>query len=321
MASPEHPVEHFCTLFDGNFLSYGLCLHESLLRHAQPFHLWIVAMDAEAESRLASLALPQVTVIPLREVEDPRLLAVKPGRTRGEYCWTLTSFVPDAVFARDPAVPRVTYLDADLYFFSSPRRLLAELDAAGKGVLITEHAYAPRYAWQAAINGRFCVQFVTFTRDAASIAVMRWWQDRCLEWCFGRFEDGKFGDQRYLERWPELFPGTVHILARTQLTLAPWNADHAMAAGAGDPVIFHFHGWRKVAADRVLMFLSYRVSGAALRFYAVYREAFARAEARLRTAGMPGAFITTFAGRSRLRLWWHRCRGRASIAALGTVAP
>ena len=35
-------------------------------------------------------------------------------------------------------IGRVTYLDADCYFFSSPRRILAELDAAGKDVL--DHA-------------------------------------------------------------------------------------------------------------------------------------------------------------------------------------
>ena len=45
-----------------------------------------------------------------------------------------------------------------------------------------------------------------------------------MEWCFNRFEEGKFGDQKYLDKWPELFDDKVHILSNKELLLAPWNA-------------------------------------------------------------------------------------------------
>ena len=79
-------VEHFCTLFDSNFLPMGMTLHQSLLTHAQPFHLWILCMDELVEQQLEMISLPHVTLIPLRDIETTELLAVKPGRSRGEYC-------------------------------------------------------------------------------------------------------------------------------------------------------------------------------------------------------------------------------------------
>src|SRR3954464_14618008 len=110
-------MEHYVTIFDSKFLLSGMSLHESLSRHCAPFTLWIVALDAEVEAQLATIALPGVRVIPLAELETPQLLGIKSGRTRGEYCWTLTPFLPSLVLEHEPTAQRVTYLDADLYFF------------------------------------------------------------------------------------------------------------------------------------------------------------------------------------------------------------
>jgi len=87
-------MEHFVTLFDSKFLPLGMALHDSLMTHAQPFHLWILCMDEMVEKQLKQISLSHVTLIPLKEIETQELLAVKPGRTQGEYCWTLTPFTP-----------------------------------------------------------------------------------------------------------------------------------------------------------------------------------------------------------------------------------
>lgn len=257
----DNSVEHFVTLFDSKFLPMGLCLHRSLMAHAQPFRLWVLCMDTLVYQQLERLALPSVSLIPLEQVETEALLAVKAGRTRGEYCWTLTPFTPQFVFDRDPDVQRVTYLDADLFFFDSPRVLLQELDASGKHVLITDHAYAPEYD-QTAVSGRFCVQFMVFCRTPQSLRVMKWWQDRCLEWCFSRVEDGKFGDQKYLDDWPVRFATEVHVLSQIERTWAPWNLSRFSQPGSTvvNPVFYHFHGLRIVRANKVVLFKGYKLS-------------------------------------------------------------
>src|SRR6266702_7623853 len=131
------PIEHYVTLFDTSYLAAGLSLHRSLCEHAGAFRLWVLCMDTTVETCLRELDLPEVSVIPLSEVETAALVAVKSGRTAGEYCWTLTPFVPEFVMAREPSAKRVTYVDADLYFFDAPAILLDEFDASDAHVLIT----------------------------------------------------------------------------------------------------------------------------------------------------------------------------------------
>ncbi|MDB5764034.1 MAG: hypothetical protein JWQ21_3029 [Herminiimonas sp.] len=281
-------VEHFVTLFDNNFLPVGLCLHASLLAQEMPFNLWILCMDELVEQHLLQLALPHVSLIPLREVETPRLLAVKPLRSRGEYCWTLTPFTPQFVFERDAQVERVTYLDSDLFFFDSPRLLLDEFESAEKHVLITEHAYDPRYD-KTKRSGRFCVQFMTFRRTKEASKVMQWWQERCLEWCYARVEAGKFGDQKYLDQWPLLFEREVHILQQKEKTLAPWNASYFERRGAGNiaPVFYHFHGLRIISSSRLLLYSGYRIGEAANALYQVYMSYLFAIVASLKKKGIP----------------------------------
>jgi len=240
-------MEHYVTLFDSLYLPQGLALHASLERHAGAYKLWILCMDDIVHEQLSRLPLPNCTLLKLSELETPELLAVKPGRSKGEYCWTVTPFSARFVFEADADVQRVTYVDADVWLRKSPAPLFAELEDAGAQVLITDHGYSPEYDESAKL-GQYCVQFMSFTRGGEP--VRRWWEERCVEWCFARPEDGKFGDQKYLDDWPERFKGLVHALRQQHLTLAPWNATrYPYGAGA----LYHFHGLR-ILSDRSIYF-------------------------------------------------------------------
>lgn len=232
-------MEHYVTLFDSLFLPQGLALHASMERHASPYTLWVLCIDNETHDFLTQLDLPNVRLLRLDEWETEELRAVKPTRTKGEYCWTLTPFAPRFVFEADGSVQRVTYVDADVWFRKSPVPIFKELDASGKHVLITEHAYAPEFDLSS-LSGQFCVQFITFSRVQGE-PVRRWWEERCVEWCFNRPEEGKFGDQKYLDDWPERFPEHIHVLANKEWALAPWNATRFPY---GNAIFWHFHSLR-----------------------------------------------------------------------------
>lgn len=247
-------MEHYVTLFDSLFLPQGLALHGSMERHAGPFTLWVLCMDSQAHEALQRLDLPNVRLIALADAETPELLHVKPSRSRGEYCWTMTSSTPKLVFDRDASARRVTYLDADLWFRQSPEAIFEQFDRSGKSVLITEHAYPPEFD-QSKDSGRFCVQFITFARDRGE-PVRRWWADRCIEWCYARTEDGKFGDQMYLDDWPVRFAELVHVLANPEWVQGPWNTTRS-APGAA--IAFHFHGLRLMRQGVVLLTESYPI--------------------------------------------------------------
>lgn len=232
-------TEHYVTLFDSTFLPQGLTLHSSLQEHGDDYVMWVLCLDVECLDTLHRLNLPQVRLLDLRELETVDLLAVKPGRTRAEYCWTLTPWSIQWVFEADPNALRVTYLDADVFFLKSPAQVFLEFEASGKGVLITEHGYAPEND-QTITSGRYCVQFLTVVRDLGE-KVLYWWRDRCLEWCFARFEGGKFGDQKYLESFPGKFPFDVYLIGPDSRFQGPWNATIFCFS---DAVIYHFHGLR-----------------------------------------------------------------------------
>lgn len=160
-----------------------------------------------------------MTVISLSEFEDEALLAIKSSRSRGEYCWTCTSSTIYYVLNK-LGLPNCTYIDADMFFYQNPKVLIDEMPA-DKHVIITEHRYTPQYD-KSKLSGKYCVQFMYFDNTPESLDVLTWWRDRCLEWCYNRHEDGKFGDQKYLDDWTTRFK-CVHELKHLGGGLAPWN--------------------------------------------------------------------------------------------------
>lgn len=235
-------MEHFVTLFDSLFLPQGLALHMSMERHIKDYVLWILCVDDKAFEVLRNLNLQNVRLLQLSKLETDSLKSVKSSRSKGEYCWTLTPFAPRFVFEADSNVSRVTYIDADLWFRKYPLPIFKEFEASGKSLLITDHGYAAEYD-QSSTSGQYCVQFIIFERDSSEV-VRKWWEDRCIEWCYARYEDGKMGDQKYLDSWITLFEEYVHVLREKEFALAPWNATRFPY---GNSVFYHFHGLRIVS--------------------------------------------------------------------------
>lgn len=232
--------EAFVTLFDRNYVHHGFALYRSLVRHFNgAFCLHVICMDDHAFQAIGQLGLENFIPIALADIETEELKTAKASRTRGEYCWTLTPFTFDFVFNRDTQIKQVTYLDSDLWLRDSCGEIFTEFSDSTKQVLITKHAYHPDYD-QTETSGKFCVQFLTFKRHG-SIAVRRRWQQQCLDWCYSRTEEGKFGDQKYLDEWPRLFPELVHVLKAESLVMGPWNAKRFPYS---DAAAWHFHGVR-----------------------------------------------------------------------------
>ncbi len=242
-------MRHYCTYFDSNYLLRGLSMYRSLQAAGGPSVLHALCLDEDAFTALRALALPGLHPIALNAVESflPALTAAKANRSRVEYYFTLSPVLPLYLFATHPELDAVTYLDADLLFYSSPETVLAEL--GDRSVLVCEHRYPARHVDKLRY-GRFNVQFQTFRRDETGLACLTLWRDQCLEWCCDHAEGDRYADQKYLDEWPALYGERLAIAQHPGAGLAPWNWETlplSLDAGnlkvAGQPLVFyHYHG-------------------------------------------------------------------------------
>lgn len=235
----------FCTLFDRNYLARGLVLLDSLRQWHPGARVFVLCMDSLTHKLLLQLDKPGVELIRLAELESREVLQAKASRSIAEYCWTLTPVLLDHVLEYHPDVEQAIYLDADMMFFSSPQPLLDE--SAKASITIIEHRFQP---WNSDLIdcGRFNVEWVGFRRTPDGLRCLKRWRQQCLEWCYARLEDGKMGDQKYLDAWPSDYE-SVHVLQNPGAGVAPWNfSNHPIRrdgpnvwVGNMPLIFFHFH--------------------------------------------------------------------------------
>src|SRR6185436_1062763 len=177
-------MRNYCTLFDSAYLSRGLAMYESLVKHSsEPFRMFVLAMDNECELVLGELKLPGMLIDGIASLEEElvALKKVKVGRTHQEYCWTMASVY--TWFNKTAShLDEVTYCDADLYFFSNPEQIFDEIGSRSIGI-IPHRFESPKIA----TNGRFNVSWVTFKCEVGRECLNRW-AKQCREWCFYRVE-------------------------------------------------------------------------------------------------------------------------------------
>lgn len=289
----------YCTYFDHHYLPRGLALHESLSRVGGAFELWVLCLSDACHEWLETRGLAGVRLITLAEFEaaDPDLLRIKPTRSIVEYYFTCTPSLVRFVLGQSPQVDSVTYLDSDLYFFRDPEPVFVE--AGAKSVAIIAHRFGVKYR-HLENTGIYNVGWVTFRRDANGAACLSWWRERCLEWCYDRIEEGRYGDQKYLDQWPALFQGVIAI-ENKGANLAPWNmANYTLQERDGklwvdndELVFFHYHGFRQITAEvyapNVYHFGVKPTELIQRRLFLPYWHALNRAQARI--ARVNGALI------------------------------
>lgn len=244
-------MSHFCTLFDRAYLTRGLALYTSLQHHAGPFRLWALCLDEPTYHMLRRLALPHLVPIALADFErgDDALLAAKQNRSKTEYYFTCTPALIQYLLQRHPQIDELTYIDADMALFSSPQ---PAFDALGDGLIgIVAHRF-PQRLQRLERLGRFNVGWLIFRRSPSALACIAWWREQCIEWCYDRYEPGRFADQKYLDAWPATFNG-VRVIDHPGVNLAPWNLgrhrvsirDGCVYADDRPLIVYHYHGLRQ----------------------------------------------------------------------------
>lgn len=247
----------YCTLFDSNYMDKGLALYDSLCQCEESFRLYVFTFDDLSRDILRKEALEHIVVVPLEDFESDALLAVKPTRSRAEYCWTCTPWTIKYVLEHYQE-PICTYIDADMMFFHSPSYVFENMRAAGCSTIIVPHRLAkdPKSQRREEHAGKYCVEFNTFVNNEDGRRILDWWADACLDWCYyvrPNTGETRFGDQKYLEEFAQRFSG-VYVCEDVGVGMANWNAGQAklvpgtqapyqveeIATGKRSPLVF-FH--------------------------------------------------------------------------------
>lgn len=281
----------YATYFDVNYLVKGVAMIRSLLASDPGSSVRVVCLDDDTFRLLARLDIPGLIPVRLAVLEagDEALAAARANRSRVEYYWTLTPTVLLRFLKDMEKGESLTYVDADMLFFSSAEAVFDEME--GKSVLIHGHNFPPRYA-SFAVNGLYNVGLVSFRNDGEGLRVLNWWRERCNEWCYDRCEDGKMGDQKYLESFPSLTT-RLAVAQNPGIGVAPWNYTGYSLDGQGEAprvngtptVFFHYHSAAYIAPGCLAPCtdLHYPCTRDMLRLFAVpYLEALDAALAEVR---------------------------------------
>jgi hypothetical protein len=240
--------------------------------------LHVLCLNEACLEILARLRLPDVQLHSLKELEntDPELLRARGDRSLVEYYFTLTPCLPLFIFRTHPEVARLTYVDADLFFFADPRPVLDEVGDNPVGLI--EHRFPAELADRERF-GRFNVGWLTFRNDPVALRCLQAWREQCLEWCYDRLEPGRFAEQKYLDDWPDRFNG-IRIVQHRGANVAPWNLnrfeisqnDEGLRVGGQPMLFFHAHGFEPPSPGRprVLNLEGYRVDETPLLLRSIF---------------------------------------------------
>lgn len=239
----------FCVILSKYRLIQVLALYRSLDRNIKQFALFILCLDKDVFDALEKLHLRNVNAIPVNHIESAQLNRIKQQRKMNEYCWTLKPVFIEYLFDNYSEIGRITYLDGDLYFFSDLRDIFD--NTPGCSVLLSKHDYSNEYAHLSARCGKYNSGFISFKREKSSINCLKWWKGKCLGWCRNRSVDGRYGDQKYLDRMP-LLSSRVCSISLPGANIAPWNQskynikliDNSPYLNSDKLIFYHFCGFR-----------------------------------------------------------------------------
>jgi len=236
----------YCTIFDDNYLGRAIALYESLMRVNQDAIFAFFCIDANSVRLLTELKLERAVIVGHEEFATPELLAVRPLRSQGEYCWTCKPIALLHLMRCIPDVDWVAYVDTDMMFFGDPDEALP---GPGDHYLLAPHRFHPDFSEYEKSAGKHNAGYVAARCTAQGEQAISWWKARCIESCSFIPTPDTFADQKYLDQMAGLFPfgASAHHIG---LNVAPWNVENFIVSNVTGKVcvdnipllLYHFQG-------------------------------------------------------------------------------
>ena len=260
-------------------------------KHCPEAVVHVLCLTDACYATLQKLNYSYLILYRLSELEeaDQEMAATQNSRSLIEYYFTMTPCWPFYLL-RYKNIDEVTYLDADMMFFTSPEVLFAE--AKDADTIITPHRFSERLGHLEEF-GIYNVSWLTFKNTPNGMRCLEWYREVCLEWCHDRVDGDRFADQKYLDAFPKLFDG-VHVLAHEGAGLAPWNIENSVISGksgivfVGNKPLVFFHAqafkriWGPFYSSGCMVYASILTTATKRLIFTPYVSAFKNAESKAR---------------------------------------
>ena len=252
-------MHFFCSVMSGQYSYQGVVLYNSIKKYDEYFKIFYLCIDNLAYEIFSALKLENVILIKAEEIESyfTELKEAKTNRAINEYAWTLKSSEMLYIFDKYEEVDRLIWLDGDIQMLANPQTIYDEWGS--KSIILTEQYYTGWHEPLIKTYGRFQAGFIGFCRTNEGLECLRWWQRKCIEWCYVRFEEGRWADQKYLDIVPEEFPNTCIVkslgINMTPFVLYRFNfEDEKYIEAKSDGlyinnvkvVLFHYYGYKYI---------------------------------------------------------------------------
>lgn len=213
----DRDCPNLCTIVTRDYLARGLVLYNSLKKSPSGFHLWICCADNEAFKILKKMQLDSVTLIHVASLKNEKLTRIEGNRKVSEFCWTLKAPYILYLLQNNYSLKSVLYVDADLFFFKDIGGIYEEW---GNDSIFLTRLWMGSGAERK--YGMYSAGLIGFKRNRNAFRCLRWWERKCLKWCYDKIMRGRWSDQKYLDPWPQLFTD-VKISENKGLNAGPWN--------------------------------------------------------------------------------------------------
>ncbi|MBR0029854.1 MAG: hypothetical protein IJP55_06375 [Bacteroidales bacterium] len=215
------------TICAKNYIGLAQILGSSVQKYERDVDFYIVVAD-EFDSAIPAERPDNVLVArEILNIEDAlwKNMAFKYNLT--EFCTSIKPFCIEHFFGG--GYDAVCYLDPDTYLFRDFSYVWENLE---KYLVVTApHVTLPQYPYTGDLpdrsflfNGISNLGFGAFRNSEKVLNVVRWWQDRLKNQCFGEMLWAQCTDQKWTDFFPAFFDSEELLFSNNLgLNLAPWN--------------------------------------------------------------------------------------------------
>jgi predicted transcriptional regulator len=249
----------FVTIVSANYLAYARVLADSLAEF-EPAELRVLIVDRPTPEVCAAVAQSRLACIYAQDLglENFERLAYKYDIL--ELNTALKPSLLKRVFAE--GFEQAIYLDPDIQLHAP---LLPVMQALGQAeIVLTPHALQPVMDGLRPSDidflraGAYNLGFVALRKGTDSLALLDWWESRCLGLGFIDPAFGTFVDQKWMDLAPAYF-ASVGILRNPGCNVAYWNLHERALQSKGAQVLvdghplcfFHFSGVKAEAPGQL----------------------------------------------------------------------